>query len=45
VKAALDLLGLRGGDPRPPLSPASPARIEQIREILATAELLAGAGV
>jgi 4-hydroxy-2-oxoglutarate aldolase len=45
VKAALDLLGLKGGDPRPPLSPASPARVEQIREILATAELLAGAGV
>lgn len=45
VKAALDLLGLRGGDPRPPLSPPSAARVDQIREILASAELLAGAGV
>jgi len=45
VKAALDLLGLKGGDPRPPLTPASPARVEQIREILATADLLAAAGV
>lgn len=45
VKAALDMLGLRGGDPRPPLWPASPTKIEQIRDILATAELLTGAGV
>jgi 4-hydroxy-2-oxoglutarate aldolase len=45
VKAALDLLGLRGGDPRPPLSPPSEAKVERIREILATAELLAAAGV
>jgi len=45
VKAALDLLGLRGGDPRPPLAPASGAKIEQIRDILAAAELLTAAGV
>lgn len=40
VKAALDLLNLHGGAPRPPLSPASAERIEAIRGILGTAELL-----
>lgn len=40
VKAALDMLGLRGGDPRAPLARASEARIEEIREILAAADLL-----
>jgi len=40
VKAALDLLGLRGGDPRAPLSKASESKVEEIREILATAGLL-----
>lgn len=45
VKAALDMLGLRGGDPRPPLAPASEAKVEQIRETLAAAELLTAAGV
>ena len=40
VKAALDLLGLRGGDPRRPLSKASESKVDEIREILATAELL-----
>jgi len=45
VKAALDLLGLRGGAPRPPLWPASDARIAEIRGILASAELLSTAGV
>jgi len=39
VKAALDVLGLHGGAPRPPLSPASPERVEAIRRILGTAEL------
>jgi 4-hydroxy-2-oxoglutarate aldolase len=39
VKAALDLLGLHGGEPRPPLSKASDAKVAQIREILAAAEL------
>ncbi len=41
VKAALDLLGLRGGIPRPPLGPISGRRIDEIREILTSAELLA----
>ena len=45
VKAALDLLGLRGGNPRPPLAPASESRVDEIREILASAELLAPARV
>jgi 4-hydroxy-2-oxoglutarate aldolase len=44
VKAALDLLGLHGGAPRPPLEPAD-ALIEEIRTILATAGLLASANV
>jgi 4-hydroxy-2-oxoglutarate aldolase len=44
VKAALDLLGLHGGAPRPPLEPAN-AVIEEIRTILATAGLLASANV
>jgi 4-hydroxy-2-oxoglutarate aldolase len=45
VKAALDLLGMHGGDPRPPLSPAPPERVEEIRGILAAAGLLATADV
>lgn len=45
VKAALDVLGLHGGVPRAPLASASEARIEEIRGILATAELGAGAEV
>jgi 4-hydroxy-2-oxoglutarate aldolase len=45
VKAALDMLGLHGGDPRPPLSPASESRVEEIRDILDAAELLSAAGV
>jgi 4-hydroxy-2-oxoglutarate aldolase len=44
VKAALDLLGLHGGAPRPPLEPAD-ALTEEIRTILATAGLLASANV
>jgi 4-hydroxy-2-oxoglutarate aldolase len=43
VKAALDLLGLRGGDPRAPLARASESKIETIRQILADADLLAPA--
>jgi dihydrodipicolinate synthase/N-acetylneuraminate lyase len=31
LKAAMDLAGYIGGDPRPPLGPAPPAAIEQIR--------------
>jgi len=45
VKAALDLLGFHGGEPREPLAPAAESKIEEIRGILATAELLAPAGV
>ena len=45
VKAALDQLGLHGGAPRPPLIAASAAVVEQIRGILASAELLSEAGV
>ena len=45
VKAALDVLGLHGGAPRAPLAPASEARIEEIRGVLAAAELGARAGV
>jgi 4-hydroxy-2-oxoglutarate aldolase len=45
VKAALDLLGLHGGRPRPPLTEASDALTEQVRGILAAADLLASASV
>lgn len=45
VKAALDLLGLRGGQPRAPLQAPSEGRIEEIRGILEAADLLAPAGV
>lgn len=45
VKAALDLLGLKGGAPRAPLSAASQSRVEEIRGILESAELLSAAGV
>ena len=40
VKAALDLLGLHGGLPRPPLCSVPDSQIEEIRSILATAEVL-----
>jgi 4-hydroxy-2-oxoglutarate aldolase len=42
VKAALDLLGLNGGTPRPPLAPAPESRIDEIRTILDAAGLLEG---
>lgn len=42
VKAGIDILGLNGGAPRPPLAPASDARIEEIRGILDAAGLLEG---
>jgi len=45
VKAAMDLLGLHGGDPRPPLAPISESKTRQIREVLAAAELLSAARV
>ncbi len=40
VKAALDLLGYRGGDPRPPLRPLSESGRETVRKVLAAAALL-----
>jgi len=40
LKAALDLLGYFGGDPRPPLLPASEKERGEIREILKKAGLL-----
>jgi len=39
VKAALDLLGLRGGDPRPPLTPLPDARREAVAGVLDRAGL------
>lgn len=43
VKAALDVLGYHGGDPRPPLAPVAEARREEIRGILEAAGLTATA--
>ena len=43
IKAALDMLGYHGGDPRPPLLPASAARRDEARGILEAAGLLATA--
>ncbi|MGE5259210.1 MAG: dihydrodipicolinate synthase family protein [Hyphomicrobiales bacterium] len=40
LKAALDMLGYFGGDPRPPLLPASEKERAEIREILKKAGLL-----
>ncbi len=40
LKAALDMLGYFGGDPRPPLLPATEIERTEIREILMKAELL-----
>ncbi|HET9949684.1 MAG TPA: dihydrodipicolinate synthase family protein [Longimicrobiales bacterium] len=39
VKRALDLLGLRGGTPRPPLLPLAAERTEEVRAALAAADL------
>jgi 4-hydroxy-2-oxoglutarate aldolase len=36
LKAALDLVGLTGGVPRPPLRPVAPAVIDKLREQLTT---------
>ena len=40
LKAAMDMLGYFGGDPRLPLLPASEQERSEIREILQKAELL-----
>lgn len=40
VKAALDLLGYRGGKPRPPLRPFPEARRSEVREVLVRAGLV-----
>jgi 4-hydroxy-2-oxoglutarate aldolase len=40
LKAALDVLGYAGGRPRPPLLPASPEAVDEIRRILEVAGLL-----
>jgi 4-hydroxy-2-oxoglutarate aldolase len=41
LKAAMDMLGYFGGDPRPPLLPASERERSEIRAILKKADLLA----
>ncbi len=40
LKAAMDMLGYFGGDPRPPLLPSSENEKSEIRELLIKAELL-----
>ena len=40
LKAAMDMLGYFGGDPRPPLLPGSEKEKSEIREILIKADLL-----
>lgn len=40
LKAAMDMLGYFGGDPRPPLLPSSDKEKSEIREILIKADLL-----
>jgi 4-hydroxy-2-oxoglutarate aldolase len=35
LKAAMDMIGLYGGDPRPPLMPLAEANREELRQILA----------
>ena len=40
VKAALNLLGLHGGEPRPPLGSVPEAKVDEIRSILIAAEVL-----
>lgn len=45
VKAALDLLGLHGGSPRPPLPGAGSKTVDEIRSVLARAGLLEAAEV
>ena len=45
VKAGLELLGLHGGSPRPPLAPASESKRQEVRRILESAGLLDAARV
>jgi len=40
VKAALDILGYRGGNPRPPLKPLADREVEEIHKIVRAAGLL-----
>ncbi len=40
IKAAMDMLGFKGGKPREPLLPVSQAGKEEIRSLLAAAELI-----
>lgn len=40
VKAALDLLGLRGGPPRLPLRPLADSKVASVKQVLRTAGLL-----
>jgi 4-hydroxy-tetrahydrodipicolinate synthase len=42
LKAALEMVGKRGGHPRPPILPLGPADRERIRTVLARAGLLPG---
>jgi dihydrodipicolinate synthase/N-acetylneuraminate lyase len=45
IKAWSQLVGLSGGDARPPLQPLSPAQKEELRRDLATTGLLAATGI
>jgi 4-hydroxy-2-oxoglutarate aldolase len=40
LKAALDLVGLTGGVPRPPLRPVTPAAVDSLRALLSSLDLL-----
>jgi dihydrodipicolinate synthase/N-acetylneuraminate lyase len=40
LKAALDLVGLAGGVPRPPLRPVAPAAVESLRSLLSALGLV-----
>ena len=44
LKAALDLVGFRGGPPRPPLAPCPKEGVEEIRRELAAVQSFAAAG-
>ncbi len=40
IKVAMDMVGLRGGDPRPPLLPVAPAKRDEIRSLLQAGGML-----